>query len=240
MARIVSRLKEFLMGRLEQDEHPSCVFIKRSQEEEKNSEERGETRERAREVIDRVIGLGSKGEKGKERGGKKGQAKPKVRYFRVRAGEFSLEVGTSSYTGLAFREKMTATSMLNNILYSKLPDVLQSALSQKYLVLTLNPIVDLYEDCRNTLSTTLCRAVEPREEEGEWRPSPLKEELNETAKKKLESIERESEQTSIRMRRLEEDCSYYRSRFDELEFRLKNLLNTHAGQVPLALSRTPT
>lgn len=34
--------------------------------------------------------------------------------------------------------------MLNNILYSKLPDILQSAITQKYLILTVNPIVDLY------------------------------------------------------------------------------------------------
>ena len=50
--------------------------------------------------------------------------------------------------------------MLNNILYSKLPNVLQSNLSQKHLVLTLNPIVDLYEDCKNTLSTTFCKTMQ--------------------------------------------------------------------------------
>jgi hypothetical protein len=90
-----------------------------------------------------------------------------VRYFSFRTNDFSLEIGTSSFTGLSFRDKMTSTNMLNNILYSKLPDILQSAISQKYLILTLNPIVDLYEDCRNTLSTTLCRAVavQPKEEE---------------------------------------------------------------------------
>lgn len=69
-----------------------------------------------------------------------------------------MEVGTSSFTGLSFRDKMTPASMLNNIIYSKLPDILQSTISQKYMILTLNPIVDLYEDCRNTLSTTFCRA----------------------------------------------------------------------------------
>jgi hypothetical protein len=52
--------------------------------------------------------------------------------------------------------------MLNNILFSKLPDILQSSISQKYLILTLNPIVDLYEDCKNTLSTTICRAAQPK------------------------------------------------------------------------------
>lgn len=88
---------------------------------------------------------------------------------------------------------MTSTNMLNNILYSKLPDILQSTISQKYLILTLNPIVDLYDDCRNTLSTTFCKAaIQPREEEEvkDWRASPAREELNEVAKKKLENIER--------------------------------------------------
>lgn len=89
---------------------------------------------------------------------------------------------------------MTAANMLNNIIYSKLPDILQSAISQKYLILTLNPIVDLYEDCRNTLSTTFCKAtqiqIKEDDEIKDWRASPAREELNEVAKKKLESIER--------------------------------------------------
>lgn len=86
--------------------------------------------------------------------------------------------------------------MLNNIIYSKLPDVLQSSISQKYLILTLNPIVDLYEDCRNTLSTTFCKAapigIKEEEELRDWKASPAREELNEAAKKKLENIEREN------------------------------------------------
>lgn len=80
--------------------------------------------------------------------------------------DFSLEVGSSSFTNLSFRDKMSVSAMLNNILYSKLPNTLQSTISQKYLVLTLNPIVDLYEDCKNTLSTTFCKFVqeEPKED----------------------------------------------------------------------------
>ena len=50
------------------------------------------------------------------------------------------------------------------------------------------------------------------------------------AKKKLESIEKQSEQYSLKVRRLEEDVFYYRTKFDELEVRLKNLLNTHNSQ----------
>lgn len=55
--------------------------------------------------------------------------------------------------------------MLNNMLYSKLPNILQSTISQKYLVLTLNPIVDLYEECKNTLSTTFCKFVQEEAKE---------------------------------------------------------------------------
>lgn len=92
--------------------------------------------------------------------------------------------------------------MLNNILYSKLPDIMQSVITQKYLVLTVNPIVDLYEDCRNTLSTTFCRAVPAREEEKEEeKGSPVREELNEIVRRKLEGLERENEQALIRSRK---------------------------------------
>ena len=58
-----------------------------------------------------------------------------------------------------------------------------------------------------------------------------KKDLSSAAKKKLETIERENEQTSLKIRRLEEECVFYRSRFEELELRLKNLLSTHANQV---------
>ena len=110
-----------------------------------------------------MISLGYKKDKNKERslgGSRKVVSKPKVRYFRVSIGNFSLEIGSSSHTSYTFREKVSVTGMLNNILYSKLPNVLQSNLSQKHLVLTLNPIVDLYEDCKNTLSTTFCKTMQ--------------------------------------------------------------------------------
>lgn len=97
---------------------------------------------------------------------------------------------------------MTPANMLNNILYSKLPDIMQSAITQKYLVLTVNPIVDLYDDCRNTLSTTFCRASQAREEEErEEKSSPVREELNEIVRRKLEGLERENEQVLIRSRK---------------------------------------
>ena len=106
-------------------------------------------------------------------------------------------MGTSSYTGVNLRDKMTPSAMLNHILYSKLPDVLQSTLAHKHLVLTLNPIVSLYEETKHTLAATLCRAKEhefPEDsivgrEEG---VEVAKKDLSSAAKKKLEAIERES------------------------------------------------
>jgi len=67
--------------------------------------------------------------------------------------------------------------MLNNILYSKLPDILQSSMSQKHVILTLNPIVDLYEDCKNTLNITNCKSASIQKDDDEWRDwknSPVK------------------------------------------------------------------
>jgi len=78
------------------------------------------------------------------------------------------------------------SSFYNNVLFSKLPDVLQSSYGQKYLILTLNPIVDLYEDCKNTLNVTLCRVVLPgKKEDLKEIDSPRKEMLNAMARKKV-------------------------------------------------------
>ncbi len=62
-----------------------------------------------------------------------------------------------------------------------------------------------------------------------------KEDLNDVTKKKLESFEKETEQAGLRVRKAEEECSYLRSRFEELEIRLKNLVNTHQQQVTYLL-----
>lgn len=81
--------------------------------------------------------------------------------------------------------------MLNNIFYSKLPDILQSTISQKHLILVVNPIVDLYEDCKNTLSITLCKSVQAIKEEEElreWKGHPVREELNSATKKKVDIL----------------------------------------------------
>ena len=89
---------------------------------------------------------------------KKGAQRGCVRYLRVTGESWEIEVGTSSYTGVNLRDKMSPSAMLNHILYSKLPDVLQSTLAHKHLVLTLNPIVSLYEETKHTLAATLCKA----------------------------------------------------------------------------------
>jgi hypothetical protein len=39
-------------------------------------------------------------------------------------------------------------------MYSKLPNILQPTYCQRFIILTLNPIIDLYDDCKNTLSVT--------------------------------------------------------------------------------------
>lgn len=138
-----------------------ALFMKRSPDEEKNLLLKANDESGIADIIEKVIAIGCKSDKPKSLvGSRKVQPKPKVRYFRLRIDDFSLEIGTSSYTALSFRDKTSVTTMLNNILFSKLPNILQSSLAQKYLVLTLNPIVDLYEDCKNTLSTTFCKFVQ--------------------------------------------------------------------------------
>ena len=72
---------------------------------------------------------------------------------------------------------MTTSQMLNNILFSKLPNQLQSSIGEKHLILTLNPIVDLYEECKNTLSTTFCKGDNGNkddEDERNWKGSPMR------------------------------------------------------------------
>jgi len=66
-------------------------------------------------------------------------------------------------------------------------------MTQKHLVLTLNPIVDLYEDCKNTLSTTFCKHMQEEYHDEmdiseSWKSSPVREELNDMTKKKLETF----------------------------------------------------
>ena len=86
------------------------------------------------------------------------------------------------------------------------------------MILPLNPIVDLYEDCKNVLSATLYRtlltnSIKPEEKEFEIN----KQMLNAMARKKLEQYEREFENHGIKIRKIEDECFFYKMKFEELE-----------------------
>jgi hypothetical protein len=69
--------------------------------------------------------------------------------------------------------------------------VLQTSYGQKYLILTLNPIVDLYEDCKNVLATSLFRSLLSQSKNEESKDIDInKDTLNDMARKKLELLER--------------------------------------------------
>lgn len=88
---------------------------------------------------------------------KKTVSKPKARYFRFTQGEDFIEIITTSFTNIAFREGLTFSEAFNNIGYSRLPNALQPVECQRQVILTLNPIVSLYDDCRNMLSLLTCK-----------------------------------------------------------------------------------
>jgi hypothetical protein len=50
--------------------------------------------------------------------------------------------------------------------------------------------------------------------------------INDSVKKKIENIEKENEQASLKINRLEQDCLYYRARIED-----KNIINTQNKQV---------
>ena len=52
------------------------------------------------------------------------------------------------------------------------------------------------------------------------------------ARKKLEQYERDFENHGIKIRKIEDECFFYKMKFEELEERLKNLISTHHNQVP--------
>lgn len=94
---------------------------------------------------------------------------------------------------------------VNTVVYSKLPNVLQSSLTNYHIITTLNPIVNLYEECRNTLSITLVPFNNQQTNGQSLEGSPMggsnvyysnspqtinREDLNDLTKKKLESFEK--------------------------------------------------
>jgi hypothetical protein len=55
--------------------------------------------------------------------------------------------------------------------------------------------------------------------------------INDSVKKKIENIEKENEQASLKINRLEQDCLYYRARIEDFVVRIKNIINTQNKQV---------
>lgn len=69
--------------------------------------DKGRSRQEIIDIINKVIALGYKNEKAKESkfnvSPRKGQSRPKVRFFSFTADNFYFEIGTSSFTNLSFR-----------------------------------------------------------------------------------------------------------------------------------------
>jgi hypothetical protein len=149
---------------------------------------------------------------------KKTQPKPKVRYFKMEQGDDYLEIITTSFTNIILKSTLTMNEALNYIIYSKLPNSLQPTDCHREIILTLNPVVSMYEECKNTLAITNCRklpttAPENEEDEERIEASPIKEELNDTARKQLEFSEKKKEEYSLKLKRQEEDIVFYRKKF---------------------------
>lgn len=107
---------------------------------------------------------------------KKSQSKPKARIFKINIGEdLSLEIITSSFTNIPIRDNMTLTETLNNVCYARIPNGLQQTDCHRQIILTVNPIVSLYEDCKNTLTISNCKkAVQQEHYVNDWQDSPIK------------------------------------------------------------------
>lgn len=145
----------------------------------------------------------------------------------------------------SFKEHDTLQNSLQSLIYSHLPVELHSNLvSNRHIVLPITPIVQQYDSCKLSLSlinqqhNVPKREKEPENEETDR--SPVREEalLNDSVKKKLESFEKETEQASLRIVRLEQDCAYYRSRIEDFVVRIKNIISTQNKQVLFKLLRT--
>jgi hypothetical protein len=82
-------------------------------------------------------------------------SKPKIRYFNITIGSFTLEIFTTSYLNPFIKQGETLVDYLSTVVFSKLPNVLQASQTNCQIIATINPIVNLYDECRNTLSITL-------------------------------------------------------------------------------------
>ena len=113
MSRILVRLKDFLIDKLQKCYETEALYLKRSQDEAKNSADHTTDKKTVVDVMNKVISLGYHSEKGKERmhpvsSPKKSQTKPKVRYFSFQADQFRLELASSSFTGISLRPSMSS------------------------------------------------------------------------------------------------------------------------------------
>ena len=137
-----------------------AIYLENSAENDKNIEFIGRTREEIEDVINQIEELGAKGKKIVDPilTKKKGQPKPRVRYFSLVIDDEILEIMTTSHTNTPIKEGCTLAEALNQICFSKLPHVLQSADCHRQIILTLNPIVNNYEDCKVALGIAKCPA----------------------------------------------------------------------------------
>jgi hypothetical protein len=76
---------------------------------------------------------------------------------------------TSSCLNPFIKNNETFNDYLNNIVFSKLNNVLQSTVCNYQIITTLNPIVSLYEECKNTLSVTIVPNKECATPKSDWK-----------------------------------------------------------------------
>lgn len=164
---------------------------------------------------------------------------------------YKLELITcSNCSSAGFKEHDTLQNSLQHLIYAHLPQEMHSSLvSNRHIVLPITPIVQQYDGCKLSLSLINQQHNIPKREksvdlneEAPVERSPVREDsmINDSIRKKLENFEKENEQSSIKIIRLEQDCAYYRSRIEDFVVRIKNIINTQNKQVPQTLRRTPT
>lgn len=101
--------------------------------------------------------MATKSPKKPQNGKVKAPPKPKARYFKLTQGELYIEIITTSFTNFPLRETLSPSQAFNSIAYSRLPNALQPTDCRRQVILVLNPIVSLYDECKNALSITNCK-----------------------------------------------------------------------------------
>ena len=143
----MTQLFDFISEKIKDYEHSDCsaVYVRKAYDEPCQTEE-AYSLEEITSLLKKLTNSSGSELRRNERSfnGRKAE-KPRVAYFSLSIGQFMIEIATSSFTNIFLKEKDDASTFYNNVLYSKLPNILQSTYGEKYLVFTLNPIVDLYE-----------------------------------------------------------------------------------------------